>query len=201
MFGAAQLAWLKRELLASKAAVKILANGSEWESFGSVDSYSCYCKLERDALLKWIADKKIEGVILLSGDRHFCAVLPGARDVSWNSSAAPSAAAMPCYLPNAERFTGHDEGCLWMILDIDTTGAAPALAYEIHQAGGGMLERRSLTWDEVNGRATITPAHAPAFTTPALRSAKRKVNVVENCPEDRHGLNAPSHPPHLWNRW
>ena len=163
MFGTAQIAWLKRELLASKATVKLLANGSEWQTFGSVDSYSRY-RTERDALLKWIDQEKITGVVLLSGDRHFCSgyqVLN--RFVELVSSPLGSRNAL--LTPNAERFTGHDEGSLWMILDIDTTGTEPAFTYEICQAGGGILERRDLTWDQLHGRAPIAkssmPLHSP----------------------------------------
>ncbi len=162
MFGTAQLAWLKRELLASKATVKLLANGSEWQSFGSVDSYSRY-KVERDALLKWIDQEKIQGVVLLSGDRHFSSAYHVlGRFVELVSSPLGSRNAM--MTPNPERFTGHDEGCLWMVLDIDTTGAEPSLTYEIYQAGGGMLERRPLTWDQVNGRAKIEPSSTPLYS-------------------------------------
>ncbi len=170
MFGAAQLAWLKRELLASKAAVKILANGSEWQSFGSIDSYSCF-RTERDALLKWIADQKIEGIVLLSGDRHFCSgyqVL--GRFVELVSS--PLGSRNSILTPNTERFTGHDEGCLWMVLDIDTTATVPAVTYEIWQTGGGILERRTLTWDEVNGHP-IAPSPMP------LHSARRPYSVLK----------------------
>ena len=165
MFGAKQLAWLKRELSASRAAVKIIANGSEWQTFGSVDSYSS-CRTERDALLQWITDQKIEGVVLLSGDRHFCAgyqVL--GRHVELVSSPLGSRNAL--LIPNPERFTGHDTGCLWMVLDIVTTGPQPSLSWEIRQAGGGLLERRTLTWEEVNGRAPIAPSRLP------LRSPRR----------------------------
>jgi alkaline phosphatase D len=159
MFGTAQIAWLKRELLASKASVKLLANGSEWQSFGSVDSYSKY-RTERDALLKWIEQEKIQGVILLSGDRHFCSgyhVL--GRFVELVSSPLGSRNAL--LTPNVERFTGHDEGSLWMILDIDTSGAEPVISYEICQAGGGIIERRYLTWDQLHGRAGIEPSSMP----------------------------------------
>jgi alkaline phosphatase D len=159
MFGTAQIAWLKRELLASRATVKLLANGSEWESFGSVDSYSRY-RTERDALLKWIDQEKIQGVVLLSGDRHFSAAYHVlGRFVELVSSPLGSRNAL--LTPNAERFTGHDEGSLWMILDIDTTGPEPSLTYEICQAGGGILERRSLTWDQLHGRSPIAPSSMP----------------------------------------
>ncbi|MEX2142553.1 MAG: hypothetical protein WD894_25085 [Pirellulales bacterium] len=57
---------------------------------------------------------------------------------------------------NPERFTGSDEGKLWAVLDLDPTAHETRLTYEIWQAGGGMLERRELSYDEVNGRAKIT---------------------------------------------
>jgi len=163
MFGAKQLAWLKRELSASTAAVKILANGSEWQSFGSPDSLSAF-RTEREALFQWLKEQKLEGLVLFSGDRHFCAGYQvQGRFVELVSSPLGSRNAL--LLPNTEQFTGHDAGCLWMVLDIDTSGALPALACEIHQAGGGRLERRELTWDEVNGRAAIPPSKMP-LTSP-----------------------------------
>jgi alkaline phosphatase D len=159
MFGELQLAWLKRELLASKAAVKLLANGSEWQTHGSDDSYSLY-RRERDAFFAWIDEQKIEGVILLSGDRHFSSgyhVL--GRFVELSSSPLGSSNAR--LRPNPERFTGYDEGSLWMILDIDTTAAEPAVAYELWLAGGGLLERRAFTWAQLHGREPIALSPSP----------------------------------------
>lgn len=164
MFGAAQLAWLKRELLASKATFKILANGSEWESFGSDDSYSLF-RHERDAFFAWIDEKRIDGVVLISGDRHFSAgyhVL--GRFVELSSG--PFGSGNARLRPNQERFTGHDEGSLWMVLDLDTTGLKPALTYELWQAGGGLLERRTISWEQVQGREAIalsSPLRPPRY--------------------------------------
>jgi alkaline phosphatase D len=44
------------------------------------------------------------------------------------------------------------------VLDLDLSAKEPRLAYEIWQAGGGLLERRELSRDEVNGRAKIAPS-------------------------------------------
>lgn len=170
MFGSAQLAWLQRELLASKAKVKLLANGSEWETFGSNDSYSLY-RVERDALFAWIDEQKIEGVILLSGDRHFMSAYHVlGRFVEFSSG--PFGSTNAGLRPNPERFSGHDEGSLWMILDLDLSGAEPGVTYEMWQTGGGLLERRALTWAQLHGRAPIalspSPLRAPRY--PALRA-------------------------------
>ncbi|MDB6152200.1 MAG: hypothetical protein JWL90_653, partial [Chthoniobacteraceae bacterium] len=159
MFGAAQLAWLKRELLASKAVFKILANGSEWQTFGSDDSYSIY-RQERDPFLAWIDEQKIEGIIFLSGDRHFSSAYHILNRFVELSS-GPFGSTNARLRPNPERFSGYDEGSLWMILDIDTTGAQPQLAYELWLGGGGLLERRSLTWDQLHGKEPIAASPAP----------------------------------------
>jgi alkaline phosphatase D len=159
MFGAKQLEWLKRELSESKARIKILATGSEWESFGTEDSWKSF-RRERDALFAWIDDQKIEGIILISGDRHFSAAYQvGGRFVEL--SGGPFGSNNATLKPNLERFTGWDEGRLWFILDLDTTKPEPAVAAELWQAGGGRLDRRVLTWDQVNGRAKIARSPFP----------------------------------------
>jgi alkaline phosphatase D len=159
MLGAKQLEWLKRELSASKARIKLLATGSEWETFSSEDSWKSF-RTERDAFFAWIEEQKIEGIILLSGDRHFAAayhVVGRFVELSGGPFGSNNAAMKP----NRERFTGWDEGRLWFILDLDTTKPEPAVAVELWQAGGGRLDRRVLTWDQVNGRAKIAPSPFP----------------------------------------
>ncbi len=73
--GAAQLRWLKNALLASVAPIKIIAAGSQitnevnrWESWERFPK-------ERADILKFLVDHKIDGVILLTGDRHFTELL------------------------------------------------------------------------------------------------------------------------------
>jgi alkaline phosphatase D len=70
MLGAAQKAWLKRELKASKAAFKILASGTGWsraEQGG--DSWAAYLH-ERDEILDFLRDEGIAGCFGISGDVH-----------------------------------------------------------------------------------------------------------------------------------
>jgi alkaline phosphatase D len=70
--GEKQTAWLKRELLASKAKIKVLASGGEWQTQSQPASWANFLR-ERDDLFKFIEDNQITGVLLLSGDRHFTA--------------------------------------------------------------------------------------------------------------------------------
>lgn len=153
MLGKKQLEWLKRELQASKAKVKLVANGSEWESYGSDDSWSLF-KKERDPFLAWIDEHKIEGVIFLSGDRHFSSGYH-INGRFLELSAGPVGSNNSKLRPNPERFTGHDQGRLWGVLDIDTTTSPPQVAYEFWQTGHSMLERREVSWAQLHGREKI----------------------------------------------
>ncbi len=72
MLGAAQKAWLKRELQRSRAPFKILVSGGGWSSAESEeggDSWAVYMN-ERNEIFDFIRDRRIEGVVCISGDSH-----------------------------------------------------------------------------------------------------------------------------------
>lgn len=72
MLGAAQKAWLKRELLASTTPFKVLAIGGGWssaENESGGDSWAVYAS-ERDEIFDFIRDNDIGGVVCISGDSH-----------------------------------------------------------------------------------------------------------------------------------
>lgn len=82
--GAAQMRWLKNALLASTAPVKIIALGSQmtnnantkaegWDKFPT----------ERADILKFLLEQKLDGVLLLTGDRHFTELLKTERPGSY----------------------------------------------------------------------------------------------------------------------
>jgi alkaline phosphatase D len=156
MLGERQLAWLKAALSASKAKFKLIAAGSEWSSRSQPDCWMSFAR-ERREIFEHIQREKIEGVVLLSGDRHFTAGYQvQGRFVEFTSGPLGSGNAK--LKENTERFTGADEGKLWMILELDTTAEPPRFFYEIWQAGRGPIERRELSWEEINGRAKIAPS-------------------------------------------
>jgi alkaline phosphatase D len=117
----AQLAWLKRELLASKAAIKFLAGGSEWQSNGSDDSWSRFNR-ERMDLLNFIQDKGIKGVILLSGDRHFTATYQVLGKFVEVTSGPFGSLNSTRSQPTAEAFYFQNSGKLYCVFDVDTLG-------------------------------------------------------------------------------
>ena len=75
MFGREQLEWLKQALVASRAAFKVIvAGGQFWNSRSRYESFFSY-PVEQRALAEWLVERRIEGVLFLSGDRHFSELL------------------------------------------------------------------------------------------------------------------------------
>ncbi|MBI4755992.1 MAG: alkaline phosphatase D family protein [Betaproteobacteria bacterium] len=71
MLGAAQLRWLQNALLSSNARFKVIANGSQMLGEGSRGEGWHHFPEERGAFLEWLAGARVDGVLFLSGDRHF----------------------------------------------------------------------------------------------------------------------------------
>jgi alkaline phosphatase D len=115
---------------------------------------------ERNEFFDWIEAQKLEGIILLSGDRHFSSAYH-VRGHFLELSGGPFGSTNAKLGPNPERMTGWDEGRLWFVLDLDTSKPEPAVAYELWQAGGGLLERREVTWAQVNGLEKMEPSKPP----------------------------------------
>lgn len=77
--GEKQLAWLKRHLKASDATFKFIAVGSQVLSeVNQHESYFYY--EERQELFDFIRNERIEGVVFLTGDRHFTELLKAERE-------------------------------------------------------------------------------------------------------------------------
>ena len=72
MLGPAQEAWLLDKLKNSTATFKVIASGTPWASGtkpGSLDTWDGY-PAEREEIFSFINRHKIDGVVLLSADRH-----------------------------------------------------------------------------------------------------------------------------------
>ena len=154
--GEKQIAWLQRELLASKAKIKVLASGGEWQTQGLAASWASFPR-ERDDLFKFIEDNQIKGVLLLSGDRHFTATYQVAgKFIEVTSGPLGSKAIEP--KPTAEMFwNGGKSGKFYCIYDVETRGEAPRVTLEIYRASEGLVLRREFTWEEVLGETKIKP--------------------------------------------
>lgn len=83
MFGVRQLEWLKQALVqAPRTSIKIIAGGSQfWNRASRFEGWHRFAT-EQQAFADWLVAQRIEGVLFLSGDRHFGELLkierPGA---------------------------------------------------------------------------------------------------------------------------
>lgn len=168
MLGEKQFAWLKREITASKAKIKFVAGGSVFESRGTNDAWIQYPHARR-ALLDLL--KGIEGVILLSGDRHFTAAYQVEGRFIEVDTGPLGSTNVQCPRTD-ELWLACSSGKMWCIFEVETAGEVPKVALELWIAGLGLAERRELSWDEVNGRAKIPPSPAlPRFSVPPKPAA------------------------------
>lgn len=70
ILGPKQREWLIRELAASRAPVKVVATGSQFLArYHAFESWQ-RARHERDLIVDAIRDRKIPGVVFISGDRH-----------------------------------------------------------------------------------------------------------------------------------
>lgn len=73
--GKAQVQWLKDSLVGSRAAFKFIVIGNQMiNEYSRYESYASY-EGEYRALLDWISNSGVAGIIILSGDRHFTELL------------------------------------------------------------------------------------------------------------------------------
>jgi alkaline phosphatase D len=82
MFGAGQLAWLRNALLYARGPLKLVANGSQfWNARSRYEGLYQYATEQRE-LADFLLTQRIDGLVFLSGDRHFTELLkvdrPGA---------------------------------------------------------------------------------------------------------------------------
>ena len=154
MLGATQLNWLKRGLFESRATFKFIVSGSQWHSKGKLDSWRSFMR-ERNDLFQFISDNRIDGAVLLSGDRHLVAGYQiQKRFIEISSCSFASENHRPRLNPD-EMFMLHDKGNFFVVIEVDSKSAQPYLSFEVHQIGKGLVRSRKLSWQEINGETPI----------------------------------------------
>jgi alkaline phosphatase D len=75
MFGGKQLEWLRNALVYSSAPIKLVVNGSQmWNRVNKFEGWNHFTAEQR-AFADWLLAQRIEGLIFLSGDRHYTELL------------------------------------------------------------------------------------------------------------------------------
>jgi alkaline phosphatase D len=147
--------------------VKVIASGSEWELNGHQDSWTSFPR-ERDEIFNFLREHDVQGVILLSGDRHFTGAYQiGGRFIEVTSGPLGSRTTNGVNKP--DMFLNLVEGTMCSVFDIDTTGSEPQITLEVYRGGFGRIHERKFTWGEINGREKI-----PTLPLPPPKPAAEK---------------------------
>lgn len=143
--GEKQLAWLKEGLAGSRASFKLVVCGNQMlADTHPHESWGVQFRPERDAFLDWLLEKKITGVIFLSGDRHF-AELTRKRDPKgkgrdlWELTSSPLANDVYKDGPTFEspdRVAAYSDGVNFGVLDFDTVGRSPRVTLRVLDVQG-----------------------------------------------------------------
>lgn len=145
LLGVAQKRWLKERLAASTAPFKILVSGSGWSKADGPegDTWSAFLT-ERNEIFDHIRDRRIGGVVCLSGDSHVGELncIPWSERGGYDfydlvSSPLAQAASMTWQTQSPERRLRdvHARGPNFGLLEF-TGGAKPSLTFTLHDIEG-----------------------------------------------------------------
>lgn len=134
MLGPVQKSWLMKGLKSSTATFKIIGSPVAWASEAKPDSNDTWNGFinEREEIFQFLSDNHIEGVLLLSGDRH--------RTDFWKNERKgdyPLYELMSCRLTNIhthdlmpDAIFGYNEKPSFGILNIDTELPDPEVRFD-----------------------------------------------------------------------
>jgi alkaline phosphatase D len=156
MLGPAQKAWLLRELEQSAAKFKVLVSPVPW-SFDtkgtSIDTWNGF-QAERNEIFAFLEKKQIDGVVLVSADRH----RSDARRIDRKKS-------YPLYEFESSRLTnkhvhklvdgalfGYNEKQSFGLLTFDTAKPDPTVTFTIVNIDGESVKSLAITLSEISGK-------------------------------------------------
>lgn len=153
MLGPVQKAWLLAEMKKSKAAFKLIVSSVAWASGakpGSRDTWDGF-PAEREEIFSTIEKNGINGVVLISADRH--------RSDAWK---IPRPNSYPLYDLLSSRLTnieihelmpgalfGYNEKCSFGMLSFDTTCFDPTVTFDVVNIDGKTVHSLTIHHSEL----------------------------------------------------
>ncbi|MHC4086437.1 MAG: alkaline phosphatase D family protein [Planctomycetota bacterium] len=148
MLGPVQKEWLLKKVKASTATFKVLASPVNWAfgtKPGSRDTWQGY-KKEREDILAFLEKNKIDGVILISADRHRSDIWKIDRANGYDLYEFESSKLTNIHthrLMEAALF-GYNKKCSFGLLTFDTTATDPKVTYQIINIDNELIHTFSL---------------------------------------------------------
>lgn len=173
MLGPVQKKWLLEKLKASKATFKVLASPVPWafgtkpsiqttrrgKVQGGLDTWEGF-KKEREEIFSFLEENKIEGVILLSADRHRSDARKIERPNGYTLYEFESSKLTNIHTHDrvpGELF-GYNENCSFGLLSFDTTISDPKLIYQIINIDNEVIHTLSLKKSQLTHKNKRTGA-------------------------------------------
>lgn len=158
MLGPAQLAWLKQTLRTSEATFKVIASPVPWadgttRGNNRLDKWEGY-PAEREAIFDHLAKHEINGVVLISGDRHRSDARRIDRENGYSLYDFMSAITTNYHThPLVEGpgyLFGYNENNNFGTLDFDTTLDDPRMVFEIRTIDDELIWSHALHLSELS---------------------------------------------------
>lgn len=148
MLGPVQKKWLKEKLLQSKGKFKVIASSVPWASGtkpGSDDTWDGF-PAEREEIFSFLEEHKIEGVVLISADRHrsdaWKIERPGGYTLYDFMSSRLTNVHTHQIMPGS--LFGYNKTCTFATLEFDTRLEDPTLKYSIYSIDNELIHRMTL---------------------------------------------------------
>jgi len=148
MLGAAQKKWLFEKLKSSTATFKVLASPVPWAygaKPGSRDPWQGY-KAEREQIFSFLEANRIDGVILISADRHRSDAWKIERENGYDLYEFESSKLTNIHTHNIMpgALFGYNQKCSFGLLSFDTIKADPEITYQIINIDDEVIWKLSL---------------------------------------------------------
>ena len=148
MLGPVQKKWLKESLLASKATFKIVVSSVPWSYGAKPDSHDTWngFKNEREEIFRFFEDNKIEGIVLVSADRHRSDYWKIERKNGYTLYDFMSSRLTNIHthelMPGCE--FGYNKKCSFATFTFNTSVPDPEVTYQIHSIDNELIHSFTL---------------------------------------------------------
>lgn len=137
MLGPVQMAWLKKSLADSRATFKVICSSVPWDfrtKGDSRDTWNGY-RQERQEVFRFLAEQSIDGVLLMSADRHRSDAWRVEREGSYdlyefNSSRLTNQHVHPTMTKAGALFSYNAKQSFGLV-EFDTRGESPKTTYTV----------------------------------------------------------------------
>ena len=156
MLGPVQLAWLKDQLTAATGTFKVICSSVPWDfrtKGDSLDTWNGF-KEEHEDILSFIEANKVEGILLMSADRHrtdaWKISRPNGYDLyEFNSSRLTNQHIHPT-MQNAGAIFSYNDPQSFGLVTFDTTADDPVATYEVVNINGEKPHSLTVKRSELN---------------------------------------------------